>query len=80
MAQKYFEEEKSQISFSTFAFTIGMIFTLGLMIGEYHAKKHLKDLPKCSVQQLQKAPKELPNGQAIHDIKKLEVFINGANK
>lgn len=77
MAQKYFEEEKSQISFSTFAFTVGMIFTLGLMIGEYHAKKHLKDLPKC--EQLQKPPKELPNGQAIEDIEKLEVFTNASN-
>lgn len=71
MAQKYFEEEKPTISYATFVFMLMISFWLGMSIEAYHIKKHL---PKC--EQLQKPPIELPNGQAIEDIKKLEVFVN----
>lgn len=74
MAKKHFEEEeKPTISYAAFVFMLIISFWLGMSIEAYHIKKHL---PKCSVQKLQKPPIELPNGQAIEDIKKLEVFVN----
>lgn len=80
MAKKYFEEKESPVSIGELVFAIGLLFVLGVLIGEYHAYKKIKNTRpmKCDITDINSAPKELPNGQAIYDIKKLEVFSNAS--
>lgn len=79
MAQQHFDdEEEVKVSFATLFFAMLIAFALGIKIAGYHAEKHLKEieLPKCTVNDINVAPDKLPNGQAIEDIEKLEVFTS----
>lgn len=79
MAKQYFEDEEDKSFLFIALFFIMLIsFSLGIKIAGYHAEKHLKEieLPKCTVNDINVAPDKLPNGQAIEDIEKLEVFTS----
>ena len=76
MAQQHFEEE-NHISYATFLFVLLLAFFLGIQLGGWHVRKHIKPC-NCTIHDIHIPPKELPKYEAhtVENIAEFEVFTN----